>query len=169
MRHLVRALVVLCVILSCSLALAKDAGPDVEPGATASPGQPESPPDTGEVAAPEDEAGALKQLYTAIVGGDWKHAVALLLIIMGMVLRRTRVQKALPRWFKGDRGGVVLIFVMSFVGSLGLAGLAGVGFGDLDAWKTAALVAIEAIGGYVGAKRFIWPKDGAETAEATPA
>lgn len=121
-----------------ALAAPADAGPDATP----------SEPDIGEAAG---------IAYKAFTSKNWSHFAAALLIVVTLVLRRYTPQ--LPAFFKTDRGGVLLVFSLSLLGGLGHAVLAGASFTDFDLYGRTIQIALEAIGGYVGIRKLIWPND----------
>lgn len=123
------------------------------------------PVDAGSAVAPvepspidDDPMGFLESTYKAIKTGEWWHVTAFGLIGVVWLGRQKWALGRVP-WFMTDRGGVALAFGLAFMGSFAHAALAGVGFPGLEAMKAAFLTAVAAIGGYVGAKRLLWPSD----------
>lgn len=70
-----------------------------------------------------DASGWLKALYAAATGGEWKVLAGLVLLGV-MFAARTWGAKVVP-WFATKTGGLVLAFVISLAGTMGLALAAG--------------------------------------------
>ena len=102
-----------------------------------------------------DPVGTLVTLYNAVRGGNWILAASLVLVAVVFLARKYGV-KVVP-WLGTDRGGVVLVFGLSFLGALSSSLMAG-GKVDLDMVKMAFTAAVAAMGGYQGFKRLVWPK-----------
>lgn len=153
-----------------------DAGPDTvaDPapapapdGDAAEPESPASEPDAdadGAEEVPDDAVGLLERAYRAVTSGDWSGLGGAVLLLIAMVATQRKFLGGVIDFFATDRGGVVLVFLNAFGGALGHSLLVEVSGGDmkLGAALLAALgVAIGAIGGYTGVKKFLWPKDAA--------
>lgn len=136
-----------------SVAYAQDAG--VPASAEEAPEAPPAPAGTPAEKAEEDPLSTAGELVSAVKNGNWRLAVALALGFLMMLLGRFRNKL---KWFKGDRGGAVLVMVLSLAGALSTA-LASSASMDWKLFLGAAGVAWTAVGGYTWAKRLIWPKD----------
>lgn len=158
------AIAVAAVIFLCFASLSHADGPPDADGAAIEVNAPDlSAPSAS---APDNEVDAIKRAYAAIQNNDWRSFAALVLILITLVVRRFEAK--LPGWFRGDRGGVVLVFVLALLGTAGSAALAGASFASLGLYGNALVLALQAIGGYVGIKRLLWPKT-ATAEEATTA
>jgi len=170
-KYLLSFLLALAVVLACGSALASDAGPTEAPAAEPAAAPTEAPaaeapapaaepttePAAVEVAAkPATELDALARAYHAVRAGNYREVAALALILVMMLGRR--FEKKLPGFLHGDRGRVILLFILAFAGAAGHTALAGGEFGSLSLWKTAAVVAVEAAGGYTAFRKLVWPK-----------
>lgn len=169
--------VVFCMLsLGSSAALA---GPgDATPTAAHPPGAsegiapaepspaPTATPATPSVVAPaETVAGDVRAAYDAIVRGEWVVAAGFALSLLVLGVRRYGVKAIdlvggdkLSDWLLTDRGGVVLVFALSLLGSVAHAAIAKAPV-NLSTLHAAAVAAITAIGGYAGLRRFVWPQD----------
>lgn len=167
--------VVVALSLTPALAFAQDDAPaadagavtapvtkatDAAPAPAASPTEPAEPktePVAEEVG--QDPIGTLTQLVQAVRDGNWKGAAAALIILLVWAGRKFG-----EKWsfFRSDRGGPVLVFALSFGTALIASGLATEPM-SLKLFITAAEVGLMAMGGFVGLKRVIWPKDNSAT------
>lgn len=102
-----------------------------------------------------DPFGSLSAFVAAIKLGNWKLVAGIALAGVMMVLSKVRDK---IKWFKGDRGGAVLVMVLSLAGALSTGLMAGAAF-DLKMVLGAIGVAWTAVGGYTWLKRLIWPQD----------
>lgn len=140
----------------------------VAPTAPTTEVAPAPAPATGSTAqtAPDPDQGALKDALGDIVAGDFTARLVVAVFLIGAVFvnRRYGGAKWIP-WGIGtylsttDRGGVILAFSMSFIGSVGHQILAGAWPPGMAVFKAAFVVAVMAIGGYVGVKRIVAPAD----------
>jgi hypothetical protein len=92
-----------------------------------------------------------KQLFEAVMSGNWALVVAAALVAVVFALRKLPVP-----FFQSDAGGVVLAFVGALSGGMANAFAAGANFTWALFLKTAQ-VAFVAMGGYVGLKKLLWP------------
>lgn len=135
-------IVPLCLLcLLTATAHAGDAGPETAPAVSAA-----------------SSAGAVDlvaDMVQSIRAGNWRYAAAFALSLLVLAFGGVRDR---VKWFRGDRGGVVAIFVLSFGGALATSLL---GSAPIDATMalTSVSVAVTAIGGFTAFKRFLWPKD----------
>lgn len=138
-------------------ATASEVAPDTGPAATA-PAQPAVVPDTATFPGGPDE------LVQALRSGDWRLVAAFALI--GIMIGLRRVRDKVP-WFKGDRGGAIMIMLLSLAGafSTSLATSAPV---DAKMVLSAVAIAWTAVGGYTWLKRLIWPAPEIPKPEAGP-
>ena len=129
---------------------------DIEPAAEVTGTAPE---------APEDDLLVLAtQIVKSAKGGNWSMLAAAVLSLMMTLAWKLKLRRL--KFFKGDRGGIVLLMGMSMAGSFSTALYAGQALSLEMAWG-ATKVAIMAAGGWQLLKRAIWPKDSGE--ESTPA
>ena len=159
MKLFVSFVIVFFVIGACALALAFDAGkaPSLDAGTKAAPSLPAAPaaPVDATKQATEDPVGAAVSLVKALRNHDWKIAAGFALALLLSLGAKMRDKVA---FLKGDRGGVIAVFVLAFGGALATAWVAESPL-DLKLATTAASIGLMAIGGYTGLKRLIWPKD----------
>lgn len=106
----------------------------------------------------------LSDLVAAARDGDGRVIAAALLVLTVTALRDFRND---IKWFSGDRGGVLFLFLMSFLGALGTSLVAGAPI-DGTLVISALQVGLLAGGGYTAVKRLVAPK-GVPTAVATDA
>ena len=92
--------------------------------------------------------------------GNWRLVAAFVLMIVMFGLNKARNK---VRFFKGDRGGAVLLLVLALAGSVSAALFSSAAL-DPSLIVGAVSVAFTSAGGYTLIKRIIWPKD-AEEAE----
>ncbi len=87
-------------------------------------------------------------------GGHWRYAAAGALALLMLALGKARDRAT---WFRGDRGGAVLVLVLSLAGALStvLASGAPLGF---DVLLGAIGTAFTAAGGYTVVRRLLWPR-----------
>lgn len=103
----------------------------------------------------EDPLSVIDSVVEAAKAGRWLlvAAGALTLAMFGLRKVRDRVT-----WFKGDRGGAILVILLSLGAALSTA----FGSGNAVDWKLivgAVAVAWTASGGYTNIRRILWPKD----------
>jgi len=178
MKNFTRALllVVAVAVIAPSFAVASDAGPPsaaavVKADAGAHAAVPSVHPGAEAVVATgaqtpaakveADPAGSARELVAAIRGGNWRYVAALALAFMMFLLSRVRDK---VKWFKGDRGGAILVGILAVAGALSTA-LASSGPIDWRLLLGAAGVMWTAVGGYTWLKRLIWPADKKLTAD----
>lgn len=111
----------------------------------------ESPADTVEA----DPAGALVSFVESVRAGNWRGVAALVLGALMLVLGKVRDKIS---WFRGDRGGAILVMVLALAGTLSTA-LASSADLDSRLFAGAAGLAWTAVGGYTWFKRLVWPQD----------
>lgn len=147
------------ILMAFGSAFAQDAGPGEVAGAIddagddgADAGAPEVPVDTP---VADDPAGAVERFITAVREGNIRIAVGLGLSLLMIVL--ARIRKKVP-WFSGDRGGAILVMLLSLLGAFGTALLSDATL-DYKLILGAIGVAWTAVGGYTWVKRLIWPPD----------
>lgn len=124
------------------------------------------PPQDGEKAAPstpaeqadEDPVGTLGELVAAVRAGQWRAAAALALALLMLALAKARNWGPAQRLFGGDRGGAILVMLLSLAGGLSTA-LASEAPLDWKLFLGVVTVAFTAVGGYTWIKRLIWPAD----------
>jgi hypothetical protein len=148
MRTVLPALVVVAILgcsVGCSLAWA-DAGP---------PDDASLPPE-GDVVT--QAAGVIDRSLAAIKRGDeLAHTlVAGAIMLLALGLRRSR--KLLPKFFHGDRGGVVLAVLLTALWALGHTALAGASFTSAALWERVFTVSGQAMVLYVAPKKLLWPE-----------
>lgn len=141
-----------------------DAGPtaslaveDAGPYRTAAPVVTPPAKDTEDATANPADAGmpgSFESAIQAVKDGDWRLVSAFVLAGLMVALRRSRDRVA---WFKGDRGGAVLVMLLSVFGALSTSLAAGVAV-DAKLFLSAAMIAWTAVGGYTWLRRLIWPK-----------
>ena len=132
-----------------------DAGPAAASEVAPDPGPTAAAPATQPAVAPDAATfpGGPEELVQAFRAGDWRLVAAFVLIAIMIGLRRIRDK--VP-WFKGDRGGAIMVMLLSLVGafSTSLATSAPV---DGKMVLSAVAIAWTAVGGYTWLKRLIWP------------
>lgn len=141
------------------VALGGDAAPAVDAATPADAG-PSADMDAGGVPAtapaePEADLDTLVSLAKAVRGGEWRLAASLVLALLMFALARARDEIG---WFRGDRGGAVLVALLAFGGALSTALATPV---PLDFKLIAGTFGVmwTAVGGVQWAKRLLWPKD----------
>lgn len=97
----------------------------------------------------------LADLVAAARGGDGRVIAAALLTLAMTALRDFRGG---IKWFSGDRGGVLFLFLMSFLGALATS-LGAQAPIDGTLVISALQIGLLAAGGYTAVKRLIAPKD----------
>jgi hypothetical protein len=105
-----------------------------------------------------DDVEALVQAFRS---GDWRLVAAFALIALMVGLRRIR--EKLP-WFQGDRGGAIMVMLLSLAGALSTS-LATDAPVDVRMFLSAVAIAWTAVGGYTWLRRLIWPADKPPAAE----
>lgn len=103
----------------------------------------------------------LDDLVAAARDGDGRVIAAALLVLAMTALRDFRGG---IKWFSGDRGGVLFLFIMSFGGALATS-LAAQAPIDAKLVISAVQIGFLAAGGYTAVKRLIAPKDATATGE----
>jgi hypothetical protein len=124
-------------------------------GPSAAPDRPAAASGTGVTAAPQAPEDAITSVVTNVRGGNWKLAVAAILSLLMTVLAKAR---NLVPFFKGDRGGSILVMVLALMGSFATA----LGTGskvDLNLALTAVGVAFTAVGGWTWVNQMVRPAD----------
>lgn len=101
-----------------------------------------------------DVFGLVKQLFDAVMGGNFALVAALALVLIVFVLRKF-VGPKVP-FLASDAGGVVLAFLSAFGGALATAFGAHAAFSLALLFK-AAQVAFLAMGGYAALKKLLGP------------
>lgn len=103
----------------------------------------------------QDPVGSAGELVGAIRSGQWRLVAALLLGFLMFALSKARDNTS---WFRGDRGGAILVGILAVGGALSTSLLSS---GPID-WRLfvgSLGVMWTAVGGYTWAKRLIWPQD----------
>ena len=119
----------------------------------------EATPDASESKTAEDVAedpvNAVGEMVGAFRAGNWREFAAILLsfIMLGFAKSRDKL-----KFFRGDRGGVISIFVISSLGAI-ITSLFGSAPIDLLMFARAGEIAVLAIGGFIGIKKLFWPSD----------
>lgn len=103
----------------------------------------------------------LDDLVAAARDGDG-HVIAAALLVLAMTALRDF--RGGIKWFSGDRGGVLFLFIMSFGGALATS-LAAQAPIDATLVISAVQIGFLAAGGYTAVKRLIAPKDATATGE----
>jgi hypothetical protein len=120
---------------------------------------PETPPTPAahsDVTKPPQETGdAITSVVTNVRSGNWKLAVAALLSLLMTVLAKAR---NLVPFFRGDRGGSVLVMILALMGSFATALSLG-GSIDLNLVLSAIGVAFTAVGGWTWVNQVVRPAD----------
>ncbi len=99
--------------------------------------------------------GGPSEFVTAFRSGDWRLVAAFALIALMIGLRRIRDH--VP-WFKGDRGGAIMVMALSMAGAFSTSLATGAPV-DLKMALSAAAIAWTAVGGYTWLKKLVWPSD----------
>ena len=95
------------------------------------------------------------ELINYIKEGNWRIVAGF--VLMGIMFGLNKWRERVP-FFKGDRGGAILVLVLALVSSVSAALFSNAGL-DLELIVGAVSVAFSASGGYTIIKRIIWPKD----------
>lgn len=130
---------------SDAVTLVADAGP-----ATAAPAPAAGPVEATPTAEPEVMT---EDLIKAVRTGQWRMAASLALGLLMLLLSKIRDK---VKWFRGDRGGAVLVAVLAFGGALSTA-LASSAPLDWKLFLGTLGVMWTAVGGYSWIKKLIWP------------
>lgn len=162
MRKYLSVVTFLGVFTTSTMALAADAGAAtvaVQDAAPAATPEPAPDPVPAEATAPDlegDPVGALTSFIDAIKARNWAMVASLVLALAMLVLVKVRDK---IKWFKGDRGGALLVMLLGLLGGFSTA-LAAPG-ATID-WRLVVGVVMAvwtAVGGVQWSKRVIWPKD----------
>jgi len=160
-----RIILTLALVLGLALAAgsvladATDAGavaataPVIAPAAV--PPAPALPADALLVSAQADPVGYLGSIVAAARAGQWRLVASGLLIAMMWAASFVRERF---RWTRGDRGGAVLVMVVSLAGTTATA-LATDAPLDWRLFMGAAGVAFTAVGAFTWVRRLLAPKD----------
>ncbi len=161
-------LLVLLVVLVIGLIAATAANAEAPPVAADAAvaigdAAPENDVEADEPAAPAspvaiveaDPIGAVKVVLDSAREGNWKLVTAFVLALLMSLLGKFRDK---VKWFKGDRGGAVLVMVLGIAGGISTALAVGAKF-DLALLTGAFSTALLAAGGYSWFKKLIWPSD----------
>ncbi len=87
--------------------------------------------------------------------GDWRLVTGFVLMAAMLGLNKVRGRVS---FFRGDRGGAILVLVLALAGSISAALFSDAGL-DASLIVGAVSTAFTAAGGYTLIKRIIWPKD----------
>lgn len=164
MKWILSIAISLAVLASYNPLYAADAGPKASDGGEAisldaGVASVETADPTPVQEATDDPLGTVASLVKAVRSGDWRMVAALALALVMLVLGKVRGK---VKWFRGDRGGVVLVFFLATAGMLSTTLAAGMDV-DLKMGTTALSAGLMAIGGYVGIKKLLWPSDGEDS------
>jgi len=161
-NYLIIALVALAMAtMVVSIASAQDAAvmdasqPIVDAGAPAPVADDATPAPGPSIDIESDPIGSVSRFVSAIKSGNWKLVGAMALALLMLVLAKTRDR---VKWFKGDRGGAVLVSVLGLAGGFSAA----LSTGTAIDWKLVLGIFATtwtAVGGVTWFKRIIWPKD----------
>lgn len=132
-------------------------GTVADPGATAA-GEPAFAEPTPAEKAKADPVGTAAQVVKDIKSGNWRMVAAGVLALLMLLAAKARSQW---KWFRGKRGGAVLVLVLGLAGSFSAA-LATSSPLDLSLFVGALGVTWTAVGGYTHIRRIIWPSDAAD-------
>lgn len=106
----------------------------------------------------------LGDLVAAARSGDGRVIAAALLVLVMTALRDFRGG---IKWFSGDRGGVLFLFLMSLLGAFATSLTAQAPI-DVTLVFSALQIGVLAAGGYTAVKRLVAPKDATAAGEITP-
>ena len=142
-----------------------DAGPDSPEAVTPSePVKPDEPSASEESdllelieKAEEDPVGLAAEVVQDVRTGDWRHAIAGILVIVMLGLSKAKVREKV-KWFKGDRGGAALVLALG-IGGGAVTALYAEGPLDWRLFAGALSGSFTAAGIYTVFKRLFWPKD----------
>ncbi len=129
--------------------------PAVEPEAPAEPPAPEEAPAEADPLADKNPASTASEVVADVRSGDWRHAIAGLLVLVMFGLRSVRDK--IP-WFKGDRGGAALVLGLGVAGGIATALYTSAPL-DWRLFAGAIGAATSSVGAYTLVKRILWPKD----------
>jgi len=113
-----------------------------------------------------DPVGSVERLLAHVRAGEWRMVAAFLIAFLMYGFSRFKIRDRV-KWFRGDRGGAVLVMLLALGAALS-ASLASQAPLDWRLFLGAVGVCWTAVGGFTWAKRLIWPKDGAPAEEPTP-
>ena len=150
-----RLLLIAALIAVPTYAYAQPVPPDVTPADVTIPA--DAPADGFVDELKEDPAKVIGEIVQNIKDGKWRPVAAAVLALLMLGLGRFRKKLKI---FDGDRGGAVLVMVLSLGGALATTLASDAKF-DLNLVLAMVVTAWTAVGGYTWFKRIIWPKDNA--------
>ena len=155
-RFIITAVAATFICAGTGQVLASDAG--IAPAAAVV----ENPATTDATTPDLDPIDVAGKVVADARSGDWRHAASglLFLAMLGLGKYRDKVS-----WFKGDRGGAVLVAVLGLAGGLGTA-LASDAPLDWRLFIGAVGVVWTAVGGVTWVKQILWPRDKASSSDA---
>ena len=160
-QRMIRMLTPLILTLSLaapSLASPFDAGSRSDAGSSSLGVEELGEPDKAivvEELTPTEAAGVATDVVNDVRGGNWRHAVAGLLVLVMFGLHKARDRIG---WFKGDRGGAILVGVLGFGGALSTWGFSDAPF-DWMLMVGAMFTVWTSVGAYTWIKQIISPRD----------
>lgn len=104
--------------------------------------------------AAKHPVGTATDVVNDIRTGNWREAVAGFLALLMLGLGKTRGKIG---WFRGDRGGAVLVLTLALAGTVSAA-LASDAALDWRLFAGAISLATSSAGGYVLIKKIFWPR-----------
>lgn len=127
---------------------------DAAPAAVSAPAA-SGAPATAPAEPERDTASTADQVVRDVRAGNWRYALAGLLFLAMAGLSKVRDK---VKWFKGDRGGAVLVMLLALGGALSTS-LFSTEPLTPKLFIGAVGVAWMAVGGFTWFKRLIWPAD----------
>ena len=152
-RMLTLAVAVVLVMGCMAAAMADPAASDA--AAIPAPNVPLPADPTPAEAAEADPVGTITGLVRDIRAGNWRLAAVAVLVLLMLALSKFR---GLVSWFKGDRGGAILVGLLGLLGTLSAALATSEPLG-LDLFVGALATTWTAVGGYTWVKRLWKPSD----------
>jgi len=111
---------------------------------------------------PTDPVDTVRDVVAGVRTGNWRMAGGALVALLMLGLKTARDK---TRWFSGDRGGALLVLLLSFLGSLGAALGTDLPV-DLRMLMGALGVAVTAAGGYSVVKGLFFSADPTDRARS---